>query len=77
MERLLRCDCGFEVRAADDAEFVAEVQRHALEAHGMRFTADEVLRLARHVESSKAPQEQPPCSPRCGSEAGNRPPKEE
>ena len=42
MERLLRCDCGFEVRADDDAAFVAGVQRHAFEAHGMRLTPDHV-----------------------------------
>ena len=50
MENVLRCDCGFEVRADDEADFVAEVQRHALEAHGMRFSPEEVLQLAFRAE---------------------------
>jgi predicted small metal-binding protein len=50
MENVLRCDCGFEVRADDQADFVAEVQRHALEAHGMRFSPEEVLQLAFRAE---------------------------
>jgi predicted small metal-binding protein len=54
MERLLRCYCGFEVRADDDATFVAGVRRHALEAHGMRLTSDEVIRLAVRVEPGEA-----------------------
>jgi hypothetical protein len=54
MERLLRCDCGFEVRADDEDELVALVRRHALEVHGMRFTRDEVLRLAARPDAGKA-----------------------
>ena len=54
MERLLRCDCGFEVRADDDAELVARVQRHALDAHGMQLTGDEVLQLAVRFEAGQA-----------------------
>jgi predicted small metal-binding protein len=50
MEKVLRCDCGFEVRAGDEAEFVAQVQRHALTAHGMRFSGEDVLRLASRAE---------------------------
>ena len=45
-EKVLRCDCGFEVRADDDASFVSRVQEHAREAHGMDLTAEHVLRLA-------------------------------
>jgi Protein of unknown function (DUF1059) len=56
MERLLRCDCGFEVRAEDEAELVAEVQRHALEAHAMPFSDDEVLRLALRAEAAGEPE---------------------
>lgn len=46
METLLHCHCGFEARAAGETELVAEVQRHALEAHGMRLTEQEALLLA-------------------------------
>ena len=59
MQKVLRCECGFEVCTSDDAELVAEVQRHALTTHGMRFSPDDVLRLARRVD----PEEQ------AGSEA--------
>lgn len=46
MDKVLRCDCGFEVRVRDEAEFVALVQRHAGEAHGMELTREQVLVLA-------------------------------
>jgi predicted small metal-binding protein len=49
-KNVLHCECGFEVRADDEAELIAQVQRHALEAHGMRFSPEEVLRLASGVE---------------------------
>ena len=51
METVLHCDCGFEVRADGEPELVAQVQRHALEAHGMQLSREEVLRLASRVES--------------------------
>ena len=66
MERLLRCDCGFEVRAEDDAELVAGVQRHAFDAHGMRLTRDDVLQLALRLDGREA-TEQPPRNPRGGT----------
>ena len=43
---MLHCDCGFEARATDEERFVAEVRRHALEAHGMALSHDEALQLA-------------------------------
>src|SRR5262249_8092348 len=46
----LRCDCGFEARAADEEGLVAEVQRYARDAHGMALTHDEALVLAFRVE---------------------------
>jgi hypothetical protein len=46
----LQCDCGFEARAEDEDGLVAEVQRHAKEAHGMSLTHDEALVLAFRVE---------------------------
>ena len=54
MEKLLHCDCGFEVRADDEREFVARVRRHALDAHDMRLSADEVLQLAFRAELHEA-----------------------
>jgi Protein of unknown function (DUF1059) len=56
MDKVLHCDCGFEARAADEDGLVAEVQRHAREAHGMALSHDEALLLAFRVElNSEAP----------------------
>lgn len=46
VETLVPCECGFEARAADDEGLVAEVRRHALEAHGMTLSRDEALLVA-------------------------------
>jgi hypothetical protein len=46
----LQCDCGFEARAEDEDGLVAEVQRHARQAHGMALTHDEALVIAFRVE---------------------------
>lgn len=43
---MLQCDCGFKARAEDEDRFVAEVQRHAREAHGMALSRDDALLLA-------------------------------
>jgi hypothetical protein len=50
VERVLQCDCGFEVRSEHEQELVAEVQRHAWEAHRMALSHDEALLLAFRVE---------------------------
>jgi predicted small metal-binding protein len=49
-EKVLRCDCGFEVHADDEAELVAGVRRHALAEHGMELSPEEVLQLAFRAE---------------------------
>ena len=50
MDKVLHCNCGFEARAQNEDELVAEVQRHAQEAHGMALSRDEALLLAFRVE---------------------------
>jgi hypothetical protein len=56
VDKVLHCDCGFEARAAHEDGLVAEVQRHAFEAHGMALSHDEALLLAFHAElDEKAP----------------------
>jgi Protein of unknown function (DUF1059) len=47
---VVRCDCGFEARAADEHGLVAAIQRHAWEAHGMPLSGDEALLLAFRAE---------------------------
>lgn len=46
MERVVQCDCGFEARAEDEGDLVAQVQRHAVEAHGMTLSSEQALLLA-------------------------------
>ena len=50
MERVLHCHCGFEARAAGEVELVAEVRRHAWDAHGMALSHEEALVLAFRAE---------------------------
>ena len=50
MDKVLHCDCGFEARAADEEGLVAEVQRHAREAHGMALSHEEAVLLAFRAE---------------------------
>jgi Protein of unknown function (DUF1059) len=55
LDTVLHCDCGFEARAADEGGLVAEVQRHAWEAHGMALSPDQVLVLVFRAELAAAP----------------------
>jgi Protein of unknown function (DUF1059) len=50
---VLHCECGFEASAADEGDLVAEVQRHAREAHGMALSHEEALLLAFRAELSE------------------------
>jgi hypothetical protein len=46
VEQVLHCECGFEARAEDEDGLVAEVRRHARDAHGMALSRLEALLLA-------------------------------
>jgi predicted small metal-binding protein len=48
--KTLLCDCGYEVRAADDAALVDAIRRHAQEAHGIEFTLELALDVARGAQ---------------------------
>jgi hypothetical protein len=61
VDKVLHCDCGFEARAVDEDEFIADVQRHAWEAHRMALSHDEALLLAFRAELDA---NAPPTSPR-------------
>jgi hypothetical protein len=50
VDKLIRCHCGFEARAENEDGLVAEVQRHASEAHGMALSHDEALLLSFRAE---------------------------
>ena len=49
MDRVLHCECGFEARAADERGLVAEVRRHAREAHSMALSREEALLLVEQL----------------------------
>ena len=50
MDKVLRCECGFEARASDEEGLIAEVRRHATETHGMALTHDDALLLTFRAE---------------------------
>jgi len=45
--KAIRCDCGYEVRADDEDDFVEAIRRHASEAHGIAFSVELARKLAR------------------------------
>lgn len=60
MDKVIHCDCGFDARAEYEDGLVAEVQRHAWEAHGMALSDDEALLLAFRAElDAPAPSRKP------------------
>jgi hypothetical protein len=49
--KIVRCDCGYRVRAHTEGRQVAEVRRHAWQAHGIAFSAEEALAVVRRDEA--------------------------
>jgi hypothetical protein len=47
VDRLIRCDCGFEAVGDTDDELVTGAQAHTRQAHGVELDAAVVLGLAR------------------------------
>ena len=48
-DKALRCDCGYEVQASDEAARVHEVQRHASVAHGIDLPDEVALDLVQRA----------------------------
>jgi hypothetical protein len=42
-DKVLSCDCGYQVTATDEAELVEEIRRHARDAHGIAFSVEDAL----------------------------------
>jgi predicted small metal-binding protein len=42
-DKVLRCDCGYEVMGEDEAQLVEDVRAHAREAHGIAFSREDAL----------------------------------
>ena len=55
METVLYCECGFEARGGDEEVLVAEIRRHARDAHGMALSHDDALLLAFRAELEANP----------------------
>lgn len=51
--KAIRCDCGHEVRAHDESGLVKAIQAHAWEAHGIEFSLELALDVARHATSER------------------------
>jgi predicted small metal-binding protein len=56
--KALRCDCGFEVRACDDEALVEAIRRHAWEAHGIDFSVELALDVARSARGASSEGEE-------------------
>jgi predicted small metal-binding protein len=56
-DEALRCECGYEVQASDEAAQVDEVRRHAAETHGVDLSADVALDVVRRVAARDAVHE--------------------
>ena len=52
-DKILRCDCGYPLRARAEQRQVAEVRRHAWEAHGISFSIQEALAVLLRIELEK------------------------
>ena len=49
MTRVVRCSCGTELRNRDEAELIARVKEHAMSAHNLELT-DEQIRAMMEIE---------------------------
>jgi hypothetical protein len=52
-DKALRCDCGYRLRGRTEQRQVAEVRRHAWEAHGISFSTEEALAVLLRLELDK------------------------
>jgi predicted small metal-binding protein len=50
MEKVLRCDCGYEVPADNGEELVDGIKQHALDVHGMDLRTEDALLVASRVQ---------------------------
>ena len=46
MTKVIKCDCGFVVRAGSDDELIKAAHDHAREVHSMDLTEEQVLSMA-------------------------------
>jgi Protein of unknown function (DUF1059) len=53
-DKVLSCECGYEVTATDEAELVDEIRRHARDAHGIDFSVLDALLVVLRSELEPA-----------------------
>jgi predicted small metal-binding protein len=46
MQKVIKCPCGFVLRAATDDELVSKAQQHAKQVHQMDLTREQALAMA-------------------------------
>lgn len=49
-DKIIRCECGYPVRARAQEAQIAEVRRHAWEAHGISFSTEDALAVLLRLE---------------------------
>ena len=49
-DKITSCDCGYRLRTRTEERQVAEVRRHAWEAHGISFSSAEALAVLLRME---------------------------
>lgn len=47
---IVRCECGYEVAASDEASLVTAIQHHAWDAHRLAFSFGEALAVVLRSE---------------------------
>ena len=50
VDKITRCDCGYRLRGRTEQSQVAEVRRHAWDAHGIAFSIEEALAVLLRLE---------------------------
>ena len=53
-DKAFHCDCGYRLRGRTEERQVADVRRHAWEAHGISFSAEEALAVLLRFELEPA-----------------------
>ncbi len=46
MNKVIRCPCGYIIRAEDENALVAKARQHAKQAHGMELSREEAMSMA-------------------------------
>jgi predicted small metal-binding protein len=45
MQRIVRCNCGAEIRSDNERDLIEQVQQHAKSAHDLDLTEEQVLAM--------------------------------